>query len=142
MNKIEERFYDELSNVVIHPSRYFDESISRVYMFEIGKLECQKPIGIYIVDFLIADRYIIEIDGHEAHKTKEQRYSDCKRERFLQESGYYIIRYTGSEVYVDALECAKNAILIVTADIQRDNDLCVDIYNSTINHLEKKGVIK
>ena len=44
-----------------------------------------ESIDIYIVDFLIDQKNVIEIDGHEYHKTKEQRAKDCQRERYLME---------------------------------------------------------
>ena len=45
------------------------------------KIEPQSPIGIYIVDFLFYTNvpncnFVVEIDGQESHKTKEQRYKD------------------------------------------------------------------
>ena len=52
---------------------------------------------------------IVEIDGHESHKTKEQRYADYKRERFFLHRGYHVMRFTGSEVFVDPLKCVMEA---------------------------------
>lgn len=51
---------------------------------------------------------VIEIDGHESHKTKEQRTSGAKRERDLKELGWYVIRFTGTEIYKDVEECVKH----------------------------------
>lgn len=65
----------------------------------------QAKIGNYKVDFVVyidtvKNKYIIECDGHEFHeKTKEQVAYDKKRERFLVNSGYKVLRYSGSEIY-------------------------------------------
>lgn len=83
----------------------------------ISLCKAQKPIGIYIVDFYIEDmdgnKYVVEIDGHEAHKTKIQRYEDYVRERFLQKQLIVVIRFTASEVFVDADKCARECADII-----------------------------
>lgn len=67
--------------------------------------ESQFKIGKYTADFFIHNfdksiKIIIECDGHEFHeKTKEQAQHDKKRDRFLQEQGYRVYRFTGSEIY-------------------------------------------
>lgn len=66
----------------------------------------QVPIKNYRVDFAIPHiKMVIEIDGHDYHKTKTQRTKDAKRERDLKELGWYVIRFTGSEIYKDVNEC-------------------------------------
>lgn len=94
MNKIEKLFYDALFT-----SKY--------------DLTCdvivQPNIGIYRPDFIV-EGCIIEIDGHEYHKTKEQRENDYKRERYLQKKGYNIIRFMGTEVFLDPQKAADEAI--------------------------------
>lgn len=77
----------------------------------------------YRVDFLIPVIYknqenitfIVECDGYEFHqKTKKQVESDNKRQRDLQESGYEVIRFSGTEIYHKPYQCAltvKNIIL-------------------------------
>lgn len=50
----------------------------------------------------------IEIDGHDFHeKTKKQVESDKKRERFLIKNGWVVIRFSGTEVFKDALYCVN-----------------------------------
>lgn len=66
----------------------------------------QQVVGIYKVDFVYAD-CAIEIDGHEHHKTKEQREYDYKRERYLLKNGYIPVRFTGTEVFLDAYRCVE-----------------------------------
>jgi hypothetical protein len=82
----------------------------------------QQVIGIYKVDFVYAD-CVIEIDGHENHKTKEQREYDYKRERYLIRNGYTPIRFTGTEVFLDAYKCIEE--MFETIDVvqnRRVND--------------------
>jgi very-short-patch-repair endonuclease len=81
--------------------------------------ECtpQYPIGIYIVDFYMKDcesnEFVVEIDGHDSHKSKLQRYDDYVRERFLQRKLITVIRFTASEVFVDAGKCARECLEII-----------------------------
>lgn len=98
MNEIEQMFYDAFLDIDTEDN-----------------IKSQVPVGIYVVDFVIELRYIrvaIEIDGHEAHKTKEQRYRDYVRERFLMNMGHIVVRFTGSEVFVNSRKCAREALHI------------------------------
>jgi very-short-patch-repair endonuclease len=97
MNEIEEMFY----------VAFFDEFGEYVH----EHLKPQHVIAPYAVDFLFdlyGAKVVIEIDGHEAHKTKEQRQRDYERERYLMSKGYVVIRFTGSEVYLDSHKCAND----------------------------------
>ncbi len=68
----------------------------------------QVEIGDYRVDFAIQEYEIaIELDGHDYHKTKEQRTADAKRDRFLTSIGWTVYRFTGSEIWADAAACAN-----------------------------------
>jgi len=74
----------------------------------------QYSVGSYRIDFAIPERFIaIELDGHDYHKTKEQRTNDAQRERYLQENGWTVIRFTGSEVYKDASGCVDQVLRIL-----------------------------
>jgi very-short-patch-repair endonuclease len=68
----------------------------------------QYQIGNYRVDFALPQKYIaVELDGHEYHKTKAQRTADAKRERDLQEFGWQVIRFTGTEINQDTGRCVQ-----------------------------------
>lgn len=54
-----------------------------------------------------------EIDGHDSHKTKEQRTADYKRERHLKRRGWRFIRFTGTDVYTDPQGCVRDVLTIV-----------------------------
>jgi len=122
MNKIEELFYDEFIKVDASREMYFNKNIDEYFIYSL-EIKQQHPIDIYIVDFLINDEYIIEIDGHESHKTKEQRYKDYKRERYFISKGYIVIKFTGSEVYVDSENCVLQTFDIIINDLTKtDNE--------------------
>jgi very-short-patch-repair endonuclease len=133
MNEIEKRFYDAFWKYYELPKSDIDEM---EFMYGITKVEYQYPIELNIVDFYIekdlpngnCSKFVVEIDGHEYHKTKEQRYHDYVRERKLQKKGYYIIRFTASEVFVDADKCVKELDVIMT-----------EYYMQGFSLLEKEG---
>ena len=104
MNQIEQRFYDAYE--VLESS---DDCPDEVMM----GLYPQQIIGIYIVDFAIGN-CAIEIDGHEYHKTKEQREHDYKRERYLIKNGYIPVRFMATEVFLDATKCVLEAFEIAS----------------------------
>ena len=61
----------------------------------------QRPIDKYIADFVCLPlKLIVEIDGL-THEYTEVQENDKIRERRLQELGYYIIRFSDSEVLND-----------------------------------------
>lgn len=91
MNEIEQRFYD-VWIYLLHQDKI---------MFY---LEPQKPVGIYKPDFLYGP-CAVEIDGHDYHHTKEQREKDYKKTRYLQKHGYTVVRFMGTEVFLDAEAC-------------------------------------
>ena len=52
---------------------------------------------------LVHAKVAVEVDGHDYHeRTKEQAKRDRLRDRMLTQAGYFVMRYTGSEVYQDA----------------------------------------
>ena len=61
---------------------------------------------------------IVEVDGHEFHeKTKEQVRKDKARERFMTTQVDHVIRFSGSEVFSGAVECANEVFEILVDDI-------------------------
>jgi len=94
---IEQRMYDMLIR------RYSDLTPQ----FEIGN-------GRYYIDLAIPSRKVaIECDGHEFHKTKEQRTHDAERERVLQGLGWTVVRFTGTEITRNIEKCVDDLIRIV-----------------------------
>src|SRR6202012_2567100 len=74
----------------------------------------QQRVGRFRVDFSIAFRFfkdeialVVECDGHDFHeRTKEQVARDKARDRAMTLAGVKVLRFTGSEIYNDAYECA------------------------------------
>jgi ring-1,2-phenylacetyl-CoA epoxidase subunit PaaD len=58
----------------------------------------QVPIDRYIVDFAcLSKRFIVEVDGG-THSTGEEVARDARRERYLRDQGFHILRVWNSEV--------------------------------------------
>ena len=58
----------------------------------------QQPFGSYIADFYCSTaRLIIEIDGAQ-HGQPAHRAHDALRSRFLEDQGYFVLRFTNHEV--------------------------------------------
>ena len=77
-------------------------------------LSPQITIGNYRVDFLVdGTMIVVECDGYDQHKTKEQMSSDYKRERYLIAHGYTVIRFTGSEINGDPDGCAGELLELI-----------------------------
>lgn len=71
-------------------------------------MEPQYRVGKYRIDFALPiQRIAVEIDGHDYHKTKEQRTRDAARDRWLTIEGWTVIRFTGSEVYANPEACTS-----------------------------------
>lgn len=88
-----------------------EPDVGRVYIIP------QAKISTFRVDFLlemhaadIVSRLVIECDGHNWHdRTKEQAARDRSRDRILLYAGVPVIRYTGSEIFRCAAQCADEA---------------------------------
>lgn len=98
-------------------------------------VEPQYRVGPYTLDFILSVYFDvgsslevgIEIDGHDYHeRTKQQAQHDKSRDRYLLATGLPVIRFTGSEVYTNAIHCARevNNLLVTLAylDICRNKD--------------------
>lgn len=67
----------------------------RIYGVHVRK---QVPIGKYIADFAIHDlKFIIEVDGHQ-HLEETQMAHDKKRDAWLSEQGYKVMRLTTADL--------------------------------------------
>lgn len=87
-------------------------------------LVSQFEIGKYKADFLLIQqnfdfgptkreykKVIIECDGRDFHeKTKFQAQHDKRRDRFIQSRGHQVLRFTGSELHKDPLNCVLEVI--------------------------------
>lgn len=86
--------------------------------------ECKILVGSqircdqYVVDFGAAISMfnkpplivVIECDGHEFHTSKDQFTRDKAKDRHLLQKGFRVMRFSGSEIYVDAGARAQEVI--------------------------------
>jgi len=85
----------------------------------------QHKIGTYSADFVVGatgamaheqaiPEIVVECDGHDFHsRTKEQAAHDRKRDRFMQEEGFKVFRFTGSELWKDPPACASQVLTML-----------------------------
>ena len=70
----------------------------------------------YRPDFIVfygGRAVVVELDGHEGHKTKQQRVDDAKRELWFHQRGLSVIRWTGTQVAADARDCVEQLMLVL-----------------------------
>ena len=76
-----------------YPEKYFTELFNK----ESIEIESKFRIGLYELDFCILDKKIdIEIDGNQHYLDKKIVESDIKRNKFLEDNGWDIIRINWS----------------------------------------------
>lgn len=124
-NIVEENEYIGVSLCVLFPSlpKEIRDNNFSVY------LNPQSSIGNYTVDFeLYAEGFLdtivkiaIEIDGHDFHeKTKEQAGYDKRRDREISMRDYTVLRFTGSEIYNNAMKCVQEVFnILITLTYER-----------------------
>lgn len=89
--------------------RFWDAHL-RLSLPELAGLEPQYQVGRYRIDFALPARKIgIELDGFRNHSSTADIAKDRKRQRELEELGWYITRFGGSEVHRNAAECVRQA---------------------------------
>lgn len=65
----------------------------------------------YYIDLAFPDKFVaVEVDGHDYHKSKEQRTHDARKDRFLMKNGWKVIRFTGTEVHRDVEACVEEIL--------------------------------
>ncbi|PZU61184.1 MAG: hypothetical protein DI547_01840 [Sphingobium sp.] len=71
------------------------------------KFRRQHPVGPYIADFYCSSlRLVIEIDG-AAHDMGGNPQRDLRRDGFMEENGYKVLRLAASEILKDAGKVAE-----------------------------------
>lgn len=72
------------------------------------EFDTEEQVSRYRVDCIDKSRrLIIELDGHDYHKSKTDRTADAKRDRQLHRDGYMVLRFTGTEIWSDVSTCIK-----------------------------------
>lgn len=76
----------------------------------------QREVGRYRADFYFQIRnvekklkeMVVEVDGHEFHeRTKAQATRDRSRDRWMDDMGILVVRFTGSEVWANPFSCVE-----------------------------------
>jgi very-short-patch-repair endonuclease len=141
MNEIERMFYDAFMEQEL--------SFAKQYHLKVKlSLYPQYSYGGYILDFVykvedskeLCFDFCIEIDGQESHKTKNQRLNDYQRERYLQAHGFHVIRFTASEVFVNAHECVSECRTIIALIIQgykKYHNVCKKYHDMALEDLKR-----
>jgi very-short-patch-repair endonuclease len=84
-------------------------------------IQTQHVVAGYRVDLALIGPCIkvaIECDGHDFHeKTKEQAARDKARDRAITAEGYTLLRFTGSEIWANALACASECLSIASRQL-------------------------
>lgn len=89
-----------------HCEKIFWEHV-RAKRFHGFKFRRQVPIGPFIVDFLcIKAMLIIEIDG-DSHNLPEAQEYDRRREAYLQELNFSILRFSNLDILYSLEECLR-----------------------------------
>lgn len=76
------------------------------------KLSMQVPVARYRLDFLVDDRLVVEVDGAAYHSSPEAIESDQRRDLFLNEKGFEVLRIPAKTTLYSAHEAVvlvKNA---------------------------------
>ena len=116
----------ELSNVRLEQLMPRDFGRSAVVLL-------QEQYGPWRVDFAVIVRdtsgyrnlgrtIIVECDGHDWHeRTPDQASRDKSRDRYFAENGMAVMRFTGREIWADAIACARQidaAVINIATDWQ------------------------
>jgi len=79
-----------------------------------AKFRRQHPIGPYVADFFCsAAKLVLEVDG-EAHERGDRPERDRRRDLFLEENGYRVLRIAAADILRD-LEAVRAAIILLVA---------------------------
>lgn len=112
---------DHLEHRVMRPDLHLiDARDEPNYRADLALMMPQYPWNGYRIDFVLRlPRYrfkylFIECDGHNFHeRTKEQAARDRLKDRDVQQAGYPVLRFTGSEIYRDANSCGSQVISFI-----------------------------
>lgn len=81
------------------------------------KFRRQHPVGDYIADFYCSSlKLVIEVDG-EGHNQGDNPLRDLRRDRFMEENGYKVLRLAASEILKDADKVAASIGALVASPL-------------------------
>ena len=109
-------FYDFNVKITVQHELLKDDGESKYrtdFLFEVfrdAEIKTKNERGFIETERMaeIFAKVILEVDGHEFHeKTKEQAIRDKSRDRFITRKGFPIFRFTGSEIFNQPHQIAK-----------------------------------
>ncbi len=59
----------------------------------------QVKCGKYRIDLVILNKIAVECDGKAFHSSPKQKQHDRKKDKFLRENGYIVLRFSGRDIY-------------------------------------------
>lgn len=62
---------------------------------------------------------VVELDGHEGHKTREQRIYDARRQRWFEARKFRVLRWAGSEVHANPQDCVRELLEVLRGKLSR-----------------------
>lgn len=62
-------------------------------------------VDFELVNYLNDKKILIECDGYDFHSEKKQMKKDYERQRNLENAGYTVIRFLGTEIFNNPLQC-------------------------------------
>lgn len=100
---------------IIDKENFREETYGYLELFiaaQVRVLDWPVDFLIAVQDFNGANHFaVVECDGHDFHeRTKEQAQRDRSRDRRLQDAGFRIFRFTGSELYRNPIGCAREVM--------------------------------
>jgi very-short-patch-repair endonuclease len=101
LTPIEEPFYDALAETGL--------TFSTQTWFQ----HADRKLRVDFVVWYDGRAVVVELDGPDYHKTREQRTKDAKRDRWLGARGIRVVRFTGSEVHADPAGCVRELLDVV-----------------------------
>jgi len=86
------------------------------------KFRKQHPIGSYVVDFCcLTARLVVEIDG-EVHNMGDRPMRDLIRSKFLEDSGFRVLRVSARRVLADVVGIADAIAARADSPLHRPAD--------------------
>lgn len=84
------------------------------------KLFVQAPVLHYFADILVVAtpmifdehrvRVVVECDGRKFHSSDEQQRKDRERDKDMKAHGFWVMRFTGSDIHRDPRGCARSVV--------------------------------
>lgn len=82
---------------------------------------CQHPIGPYVCDFFVTPNFVIEADGVYWHSLPINQERDKKKDKYLHNLGYSVLRLRGDDIRNNPAKCYARILEHVNPLIERVN---------------------